>query len=70
MGIYAALSDTSKADVLKQFGGQGWGAFKTALADLAVANLSPIAAETRRMVADPATIDRPSWSATAWRAPQ
>ena len=50
-------SDISKADVLTQFGGQGWGAFKTALADLAVAKLAPIAAETRRLVADPATID-------------
>ncbi len=57
VGIYAALSDTSKADVLRQFGGQGWGAFKPALADLAVAKLAPIAAETRRLVADPASID-------------
>ena len=57
VGIYAALSDTSKADVLRQFGGQGWGAFKPALADLAVAKLAPIAAEIRRMVADPAYID-------------
>jgi tryptophanyl-tRNA synthetase len=57
VGIYAALSDTSKADVLRQFGGQGWGAFKPALADLAVAKLAPIAGEVRRMVADPAFID-------------
>ena len=57
VGIYAALSDTGKADVLRQFGGQGWGAFKPALADLAVAKLAPIAGEIRRMVADPAFID-------------
>jgi tryptophanyl-tRNA synthetase len=57
VGIYAALSDTTRADVLRQYGGQGWGAFKPALADLAVAKLAPIAAETRRLVADPATID-------------
>ena len=57
VGIYAALSDTTKEDVLRQFGGQGWGAFKPALADLAVAKLAPIAAETRRLVADPASID-------------
>jgi tryptophanyl-tRNA synthetase len=57
VGIYAALSDTTKAAVLQQFGGQGWGAFKPALADLAVAKLAPIAAEVRRMVADPAYID-------------
>jgi tryptophanyl-tRNA synthetase len=57
VGIYAALSDTTKGAVLQQFGGQGWGAFKGALADLAVEKLAPIAAETRRLVADPASID-------------
>lgn len=57
VGIYAALADTTKAAVLQQYGGQGWGAFKGALADLAVEKLGPIAAETRRLVADPASID-------------
>jgi tryptophanyl-tRNA synthetase len=57
VGIYAALANISKPEVLKQFGGQGWGVFKPALADLAVAELAPIAAEIRRMLADPATID-------------
>ncbi len=57
VGIYAALADTTKATVLQQFGGQGWGVFKPALADLAVAVLAPIAAEVRRLVADPAYID-------------
>jgi tryptophanyl-tRNA synthetase len=57
VGIYAALTDTTKADVLKQFGGQGWGTFKPALADLAVEKLAPIAGEVRRMMADPAYID-------------
>jgi tryptophanyl-tRNA synthetase len=57
VGIFAALSDTTKAAVLRDFGGKGWGAFKPALADLAVAKLAPIAAEVRRMVADPAYID-------------
>jgi tryptophanyl-tRNA synthetase len=57
VGIYAALADSSKAEVLRQFGGQGWGAFKPALAELAVEKLAPIAAEVRRMVADPAYID-------------
>ena len=57
VGIYAALADTSKAAVLKEFGGKGWGAFKPALADLAVAKLAPIAAEARRLLADPASID-------------
>jgi tryptophanyl-tRNA synthetase len=57
VGIYAALSDTTKAVVLSQFGGKGWGVFKPALADLAVEKLAPIAGEVRRMVADPAFID-------------
>jgi tryptophanyl-tRNA synthetase len=57
VGIYAALSDQSKAQVLKEFGGQGWGAFKPALADLAVSVLGPVAGEMRRLMADPGTID-------------
>ena len=57
VGIYAALQDISKADVLSQFGGQQFSAFKPALADLAVAKLAPIAAEMRRLVADPGHID-------------
>jgi tryptophanyl-tRNA synthetase len=57
VGIFAALSDRSKADVLAEFGGQGWGTFKPALADLAVSVLSPIAGEMRRLMADPGSID-------------
>jgi tryptophanyl-tRNA synthetase len=57
VGIYAALTDTTKAAVLQQFGGQGWGAFKSALADLAVEKLAPIAAEVRRLTADPGSVD-------------
>jgi tryptophanyl-tRNA synthetase len=57
VGIYAALSDRTKAEVLAEFGGEGWGKFKPALADLAVAVLSPISGEMRRLIADPATID-------------
>ena len=57
VSVYAALSDRSEADVLREFGGQGWGVFKPALADLAVSVLSPMAGETRRLLADPATID-------------
>src|SRR3981189_1630231 len=34
VGIYAALADTSKADVLKQFGGAQFSAFKNALVEL------------------------------------
>jgi tryptophanyl-tRNA synthetase len=57
VGIYAALSDKSKAEVLQEYGGVGWGMFKPALADLAVAVLSPIASEMHRLMADPGSID-------------
>jgi tryptophanyl-tRNA synthetase len=57
VGIYAALTDTDHAAVLRQFGGQGFGAFKGALADLVVEKLAPIAAETRRLLADPSHVD-------------
>jgi len=42
VGIYAALNDSTAQAVLDQYAGQGFGAFKPALADLAVAQLSPI----------------------------
>jgi tryptophanyl-tRNA synthetase len=58
VAIYAALSDRSVDDVLKEFGGAGWGKFKPALADLAVAVLAPIAGEMQRLVADRAEMDR------------
>ena len=58
VGIYAALADTDHAGVLREHGGKGFGAFKEALAALTVAKLEPIAAATRRLLADPATIDR------------
>jgi tryptophanyl-tRNA synthetase len=57
VGIYAALSDGTKADVLKQFGNAQFSTFKSALVDLAVAKLGPIGAEMKRLVSDPAAID-------------
>lgn len=57
VGIYAALSDKTKAEVLAEFGGHGWGKFKPALADLAVAQLAPMAGEMRRLIEDTTTID-------------
>ena len=57
VGIYAALSSKSKEDILGEFGGRQFSEFKSALADLAVAKLSPITHEMRRLVADPAYID-------------
>ena len=58
VGIYAALSGVTKEAVLAEFGGKGFGTFKPALADLAVARIGPIGADMRRLMADPAEIDR------------
>lgn len=58
VGIYAALTDRTAEQVITDYAGAGWGTFKPALADLAVEKLSPIAAEMRRMMDDPAEIDR------------
>lgn len=56
--IYAALAGETKEAVLGRFAGQGFGVFKPALAEVAVAALSPITAELRRLLADPAEVDR------------
>ena len=57
VGIYAALSNQTSADVLREFGGRGFGDFKPALADLATEKLAPISGEMRRLMADPGHID-------------
>ena len=58
VGIYSALAGKSDADVLKEYGGQGFGAFKSALAELVVEKLSPISAELRRLEADPGYLQK------------
>jgi tryptophanyl-tRNA synthetase len=59
VGLYAAIADLTKAEVLAEFGGQGFGqSFKPKLADRLVEALSPISAEMRRYMADPAEVDR------------
>ena len=56
--IYAALSDITPAEVLAQYGGQGFGQFKPALADLAVAKLGPIRDRLARLLDDRAEVVR------------
>ena len=58
IAIYAALSDQSREQVTAEFAGQGFGAFKPKLAELAVSSLAPVTAEMRRLMDDPAEIDR------------
>ncbi len=57
VGIYAVLAGKSEADVLAEFGGKGFGAFKPALADLAVTKHGPVADNMRRLMNDPAEVD-------------
>jgi tryptophanyl-tRNA synthetase len=57
VGIYAALADTSRAAVLKEYGNAQFSAFKSALTELAVTKLTPIAAEMRRLLRDPVSLD-------------
>ncbi len=57
LGIYAALSDSSKEDIVSAFAGQQFSAFKSALTDLAVAKLGPMGAEMQRLMADPGHVD-------------
>ncbi|MEM8538084.1 MAG: tryptophan--tRNA ligase, partial [Pseudomonadota bacterium] len=56
--IYAALNDSTPEAVIAEYAGAGWGRFKPALADLAVAKLAPIADDMSRYMGDPAEIDR------------
>ena len=57
VGIYAALENKSKEDVIREFAGKPFSEFKPALAEIAVAKLTPINSEMRRLMADPAYVD-------------
>ncbi len=57
VGIFAALADKTKAEVLHEFGGAQFSSFKAALVDLAVARLGPIGAEMKRLMQDPGHLD-------------
>ena len=58
LNIYAALADSPRAEVETRFAGSAFSAFKGELADLAVEKLAPITAEMRRLMDDPAEIER------------
>jgi tryptophanyl-tRNA synthetase len=58
VGIYAAMAGVSDQQVLNEFGGKGFGEFKPVLADLMVDRLAPVSDRMRRLIADPAEIDR------------
>ena len=56
--IYAALAEEPREKVIARYAGQQFSGFKNVLVELAVAKLTPIASEMRRMLADSAEIDR------------
>ncbi|PLX38182.1 MAG: tryptophan--tRNA ligase [Hyphomicrobiales bacterium] len=58
VGLYAALSETSKEAVLGEFGGAAFSIFKPALAELAIEKIAPVAGEMRRYADDPGYVDR------------
>ena len=57
VSIYAALAEMSVDEVLAEYGGQGFGVFKPALADVAIAKLAPITDQMNVYMQDPAQID-------------
>ena len=58
VNIYAALADLTVDQVMTEHGGKPFGTFKPALADLAVAKLTPISREMTRLMQDVGEIDR------------
>src|SRR6056297_2391865 len=58
VNIYAALSDQSVADVMRDVGGKPFSEFKPMLADLAVDRIAPISDEMARLMKDVSEIDR------------
>ncbi len=57
VGIFAALAGKTKAEVLAEYAGKGFGTFKPALADLAVETLAPVGDKMRGLLGDPAVLD-------------
>jgi tryptophanyl-tRNA synthetase len=57
VGIFAALTGATKAQVLRDYGSAQFSAFKGALVELAVERLGPIGAEMQRLKNDAAYID-------------
>jgi tryptophanyl-tRNA synthetase len=58
VGIYAALAGSTKAGVLKEYGGTQFSTFKKALAEVAVSRVGPVSVEMKRLLSDSAEIDR------------
>ena len=57
VGIYAAMTGETPEQVLQRFAGQGFGAFKPALADAAIALLAPLRERLIELRRDEAALD-------------
>lgn len=57
IGIFAAMKQITVEDVLKEFGGQSFSQFKSALTDVIITGLTPVSAEMRRIIKDKSYID-------------
>lgn len=57
VGIFAALTGRTVAQVLAEWGGRGFGQFKPALAEALVAELAPISQRLRALAGDDTAID-------------
>ena len=58
VGIYGAVTGETVEQVLARFAGQGFGAFKPALADVLVGLLHPLRSRLEELRNDPAELDR------------
>ena len=58
VGIYAAVSGESVEEILRRFAGQGFGAFKPALADALIALIAPLRQRLFELRTNPEELDR------------
>jgi len=58
VGIYGAVTGETVEQVLARFAGQGFGAFKPALADVLIAMLAPLRGRLEEFRRDPTELDR------------
>jgi len=57
MGIYSVMTGKTMADIEKEFDGQGYGTFKTAVAESVITALKPVQDEYNRILADKAYLE-------------
>jgi tryptophanyl-tRNA synthetase len=56
--IYAALSNSTKAKVIGEFGGKQFSEFKPKLSELVINKIAPITEKMRHLLAEPQEIDK------------